>query len=670
MISVPTETGYWIFVSQTTLSLQVNDYFIEIRMSDDQENPRELDLNKFFEAPDCSDYFAYDPKLTSLPFEQVPWPSFEKLSARLLDATYSSRMLQVFGYGRQGQEQFGVDIIALKVGSKKQTVMQCKNVRNLRKGELRSWVRKFIEDKKVVDTEHYILCIPFAVEKDTKLLEEWTEQVFLLDSKGVTAELWSLNKLNTLLSNQPELVEVFFGAQISSRFCSTTLVPDKYPERYRCEFESQFENNFIFENETLRLDVFVPNERSPRFTSILSFARVDLSGITFSIPSLTMIKWLQWVGHTRDLSQAPYAKPLPGFNGRYIFVAPDIRLFLDESEVRHLHWVFSRAWRAYLEAAKSLEANWRFIRFDPIQETQKKTFALAKISRPLWRAFLSFAQEHDSGQGNTKWHIFERSTGSLKVFVDVDTESLDRGYHLILDAYQQGGITLPYDEKVDLGWSAITSISNEPVAMHPRHAWDAEYAHNWLFNEFLPAVHEWIIREEVQKAKDGANFFTKLVMRPAPSVDLSPHIYSLQGFPARSMSNSNPTLESLTKNAEQLQSHFHVYRRDAALNTSDVLPVLRLLKRLANMVNENSDRHIRGNLQLGDGSLSEELEKRIESSQESSYSSKLLDMALRSLLALIWNIERLPEPEMVVISETLNPLWDRMIEDRLCDTLY
>lgn len=637
-------------------------------MDDTPETPRELDPNKLLAPPEVRDYATYEPKLGSLPFDQVPWPIFEMLSARLLEAVYRGRLLQAFTYGGPGQAQYGIDVVALKSGSSKQTVMQCKNVRYVKRGQLRIWIAAFMSGRKLPEAESYILCLPYPIESDNKLVEEWSEQARLLAEKGITAELWSQNRLTALMRDQPALVAEFFGDNIASNFCARAPLPDKYPERYRCEFESKDGNYFVFENETVRFDMFVPDDRRPRVSASISFARSDLSGITFTIPGSTLVDWLQWVGHAKDLSKAPYSSQMTGVEGRHVFCAPDVRLLLDDSELGHIHWIFFKAWRAYKEATLYIESSWRFLRFDAIDGTQQKTFALAKVSRQLWRTILAFARDHDCGHGETDWNIFDGASGVLKVYVDSSTERLERGYHLIMYAYQEGGINLPYEDQIMLGWAPLTSISDEPVEMHPRLAWDAELTHEWIFSELVPAVRKWI-EEKQGKENSRSGIFAKLLPRRRAEVDLSSHIYSLKRLPVRSLASGDVTSLALLEYTEVLQSYFHVYRRNAQISGQSIWSVLKLLVRLVPLIPVPDDHYIRNNLHLGDGPLQAELAKLAQRSPDTLSNSLWLDMILRSLIALLRDAEELPQSELVIIVESLVPLWERMAEDRRCDAL-
>jgi len=637
-------------------------------MADTSETPRELDLNKLLGHQEPQEYLAYEPKLSSLPFDQVSWQSFQKLSARLLEAVFGGKVIQALIYGGLGQAQYGIDVIALKSGSSKQIVLQCKNVKNVKNGELRKWIGEFLSKRKRGDADHYILCLSFPVENDVKLVEEWSEQEQLLDREGIYAELWDQSRLYSLLRDQARLVAEFFGERIASSFCACPLIPDRYPERYRSELISQNGNYFVFENETARLDIFFPDDRMPRVSASLSFARADLSGITFTIPGSTLVDWLQWIGHAKDLYKPPYALQAIGFKGRHVFCASDIRLMLDDSELGHIHWIFNNAWVAYKKAATEIEIKWRFLRFDPIEGTQKKTFALAGVSRQLWEMMLAFAREHDCNKGKSEWYIFDAAPGALKVYVEHGTERFERGYHLIMYGYQEGGRILPHEDTIMLGWTPLTSISDEPVEMHPRLAWDAEYTHDWIFRELVPAVKKWIEgRQEEESSSFG--IFARFIPRRRVDVDLSSHIYSLEKMPVRFMSSGTVTLATLVEYAEVLQSFFHVYRRTAQISGEAVLTILRLLMRLVLLIQMPDEHYIRGNLQLGDGALSAELSKLIQRSPDALSNPVWLDMSLRSLIALLRDAQELPHSELVLIVEALAPLWTRMAEDRFCDCL-
>ena len=316
-------------------------------MNDTPENRQELDPNKLFEPPDACDYYVYDPRLKSLPFEQVSWQSFEKLSARLLEALFGSRFLQVFGYGRSGQAQYGIDIIDLKPGSVKQTVMQCKNVREVKRGQLHTWVKQFLANKKASDSDHYILCIPFAVNEDAKLVEEWAEQALLLDRHEINAELWGLDKLNELLREQASLVEIFFGEKIASGFCSRARIPDKYPARYRREFEAQYDNSVVLENETVRLDAFVPDEHAARLAATLSFARSDSVRPTYGLCS-TMTSCVIFIGYLSGRGLLIFQPPnLSNRNGDFSvliqFKIPSRRLSASLKSAANYGVLFSRS---------------------------------------------------------------------------------------------------------------------------------------------------------------------------------------------------------------------------------------------------------------------------------------------------------------------------------------
>jgi hypothetical protein len=644
-------------------------------MSDDKapqepQEPKEIDVNSLLGAPEEWESFVYDPQIESLPVERLSWQRFEKLCAKLLIRVSKSRLLQAFRYGRSGQPQFGIDILATKPGSKKQLLMQCKHVEKLNRGDLKAWVDKFLAKSKHEDADEFILCIACDFEQDQKLVEEWAHAAQRLSDKKIAPAIWGFTQINDFLRQEPEIVGEFFGTQFIPKFCSVAPNPEKYPERYRSQYRNKSENYVVFENETVRLDLFVPNERAARVSASLSFARADLSGITFAIPGETMVEWLQWAGHTSDLSKSPYASKSITNDDRYVFTAPEVRLMLDPVELGHLHWIFKSAWKDYLEAANSLESKWRFLRFDPIADTRNKTFGVMRVSRPLWRAILDFCQDHDFAKGSDPLNIFDGAPGVLKIYVDTSTADLDRGYHLIMYAYQSGGIAGPYDDSLTLGWSALTSITDVPEVLHPRKAWDAELAHNWLLGTLIPAIEDWINRKNNGKQQRRFSLFGRMFEKPESRVDLTYHFSSLARLTSRDISGGETSLQRLIDKVHNLQSHFHVYTRKAEIESQLAILVLESCARLANLIPVEKDSYIRGNLRLGDGKLTAELMALAQSDSNKFRNPNWLDYSLRSLIALLEGTDELPESELILLSEVLSPIWSRMREDWICSALY
>ncbi len=70
------------------------------------------------------------PQLSHLNWQRISWQNFERLCLRLIDedpSVVSPRL-----YGRQGQDQQGIDLYALNPNTGKYVVYQCKRVQAFR----------------------------------------------------------------------------------------------------------------------------------------------------------------------------------------------------------------------------------------------------------------------------------------------------------------------------------------------------------------------------------------------------------------------------------------------------------------------------------------------------------------------------------------------------------
>lgn len=640
-------------------------------MGNPSDPPRhqEIDLNELLQVP-TKKPLIYNPSLEFLPINLLNWATFEKLCVRLLTNLNRGKLTQAFRYGETGHKQFGIDILALKIASNKQLLMQCKHIKKLKRGDIKNYIDKFLEEKKNQDSDEFILGVACDFEHDPQLVEEWAAAKRQLSEKGIFSEIWGFNQINDFLRLEPEIVKQFFGEEYVSSFCSEVPSTEKYPEKYRSQFLHRDANYVVIENETIRFDLFVPSEQSAKVTATISFARSDLSGITLSLPGKTVVEWMQWAGHTSNFGDAPYVMKAAWHEDRYVFVAPEARLMLDSSELTHLHWIFQTAWNEYIQAALELERKWRFLRFKALVDKRKKIFGLMRISRPLWKVILEFCQDHESSKGSGVMHVFEYASMEIKVYVGAKTEHLDRGYHLTMYAYQDGGATSKNEDKLTLGWTPLMSISDMPEPLHPRKAWDAEFTHDWLTKTLIPAVEEWINAKEKQQWKKNTFFLKRILGKPPERIHLRSHFYSLSDLPARQMSNHGMDLPRVIENIHKLQSHFHIYYRKAEIEPKHIITVIQACARLAPLITLESDRYIRGNLNLGDEDLVVELEKLVAADPKKFGTPAWMDYALRSLLDILENTSSFPESELAALSESFSPAWDRMREDLICEVLH
>src|SRR5258708_6741707 len=78
-------------------------------------------------------------RIQKLPFSQLQWENFESVCWRLALEECGN---QCRPYGTQGQDQQGIDILGRRTGEKKDTVYQCKRVKQFSAADILAAVRK------------------------------------------------------------------------------------------------------------------------------------------------------------------------------------------------------------------------------------------------------------------------------------------------------------------------------------------------------------------------------------------------------------------------------------------------------------------------------------------------------------------------------------------------
>lgn len=623
----------------------------------------DISLGNLLSAPTPVASDIIEPKLGALPLQLLSWEDFERLCARLIQHQYEGGGLQVFKYGRSGQDQKGIDIIWQAPREKKYDVAQVKRWRKIKAGDIREWVKTFLESELASETSTWILCLSIDIQEDTNLIKAWHSALMELKAHGVEAEIWHKGWIEKLLRKTPELVETFFSKQISDRFCHTLSMPNEELQSYRKGFSQQYDSHLTIENESVRIQVLLPNRRSHRVSAILSFSRVNLAGVSLAIDGKDLVHWLQWAGHCHDPVKGPYTLPL-GDPGRFLLTTQKFQLSLDSKEFDDLDWCLGEAWTHYLDAIQGLEANWRCLRFGRLRDSSQHVHRLCSVTPSLWRLIMDYAREHDYAKGESEEHIFDASgNGVLKVFSPRATAFMDAGYHLILYVYHEGGICGSHEPSMIIGW-APHHLRELSSSWGPRGMWDAEHAHNWLSAKLMPRVMRWYhgkCRKELSWISDPVKKFTGNF----PIFDPGEHLVSYARLCVQQITEID-TLEALNNCLHSMQSHFSIYGAPTNIETSLVQTVLRCVQHLAYRLPEQHHDYIRGNLQLGPQSLVEGLATLLAGLTERWSNSTLLEMALRSLICCCETIANVSD-DLKWLTQMQEPVWARMREDLLCE---
>jgi hypothetical protein len=623
---------------------------------------REVPLDSLLGPPARVDVIVDDLPIASLPLSSISWPRFEALCAQILNDGGDEKVRQAVQYGRPGQNQYGIDIVAYRIGAQKHIVAQCKRVQRLSATNIESAINGFLNGPKAGFTSKYILCTSTTLGDETAAVDAWTDAYNRLVDANIEAELWDSPRLNDLLRTRPAIVTRFFGAECARRFCDPASPSGLYPSQFRRHFVGEFENQLALEQVTTRLDVNLPCERFPYLGGILTFARADLSGISFSISAKTLLTWAQWRAWAAPKhDERPYAKQST-VPGRYVLSADGIRLTLNTEEVQDLDWILHKAWEHFLQAADGLEKYWRFLRFRRSTHDEQG-FVVARVSREVWRSMLEFANMHDFENGETSRHIFDRSGGQLKIFNPNSRQTTASAHHLMLKAVSAGGMALQWEQdSLLVTWQPPVLMPDDGSLIGSGEYWDVEHAHEWLVTTFAGWANDWARQARVPETRKG--WFGRSRIRP-PVVPVQLQIDSGAILPRRDF-HSPRTASELLELCTHLQGHFYLDKSGVPVKRETTTSVLQLVMRFLNLGGEGERRYVAGKLTLEAHMLDAEIPRLIADTSRRFDLVAWLDNALSCLIQLLRNAEHLAQSDVDFAVDLLLPAANRVREDLLC----
>lgn len=140
----------------------------------------------------------------TLPLGSLSWENFERLSARLISA--EGAVFECHRYGKPGEEQSGIDIIARKWldGRVEKWVYQCKKYAHFTESD----ARKAIQALEYEADQFVILLSSVAGKKVRDII-----------AKSPRMQIWDAEDISRRLKDHPRIVEDFFGRAWRRAFC-------------------------------------------------------------------------------------------------------------------------------------------------------------------------------------------------------------------------------------------------------------------------------------------------------------------------------------------------------------------------------------------------------------------------------------------------------------------
>lgn len=619
-------------------------------------------FSKFERQPDP----VIDGKIELLPLHDRLTPdNFERLIARLA-VPADGMSVRAFRYGKSGSAQGGIDVMVFDPISRKWDYYEGKRWASIAKGEITSWVNKFLHGPHSADARKFVVCTTFNVFEVTALALEWKECVKLLAEHEIDSELWDGQIIHALLHHRRPIVCELFGDDVADRFCvAEPHQPTELPVRtFGAKRVAHSDRSLVLQNVSISCDVLMPSDDEMSTGAILSFARHDLSGISIAIPGKEFVHWMQWRVHARADETRSYAVPMIGDESKVVLTANSARLILNEEEIRHLDWILHTAWISFYKTANDQLTRYRCGRFKRLKGS-KGPFVLASVRRVLWRAMLEFAQEHDVAKGNSSWHIFDGAPGCLKLYTETTTDRFDRGYHAILYAYDTGSIWLPWESSVAIGWDIPTDFG-KAAEISPLTRWDADFTHDWLLEEFIPEVLRWKgVMQQGQSRK--SRFWGKRAAQPSQHQPLDVSDFASSLAIGLSLPSVPSDFAELFTCVGALQAHFHGRRSGVPIEPTLGRAVLAAIDRVLTFTKLSYEGYLRGSLGIPP---EEDLVRAVRSRVQSdiaSITSTVMDFRLRGLLEVMDAAKDMPAGEWRGIAAMLQPILDRYNEDVVYD---
>ncbi|MGG4195791.1 HNH endonuclease signature motif containing protein [Paenibacillus jamilae] len=239
------------------------------------------------------------------------------------------------------------------------------------------------------------------------------------------------------------------------------------------------DNHFVRSSSSVSIDAYLPSSFEKQGCCLLLFRSLFVSDCMITLDHMQIVqqlfKGLYTKSNFENRGFIAYKSPYSP-NIYYVQIGNN-RFTLLENEVQELCEIVDDFATLYIERYKSLEKQYGTVVFkeiNPINFSVK----MFEIKRGLWKKLIQFTWEFDYSKGNSEWHIFSATNGTIVVYPGntilsrfFPTKSKDFTYESFMHS----------DDNVLVLWEPGSSSSKEKV-------WDCKEAYYWLTQKFIPYV--------------------------------------------------------------------------------------------------------------------------------------------------------------------------------------
>lgn len=173
-------------------------------------------VTKVWIPPESHVPFPVHTRLQTLPLNELPWDSFQKLCARLAQRFDNEAFCQE--YGLPGQDQEGIDIYVRRPESSKYSIWQCKRRQTFGPSLIAKAVSDFLNGAWASKTDEFVLAVSVDTE-ETNLAEAIETQAERLRERNIQFLPLGVTQISERLKDYPDLVDDFFGREWTRTFC-------------------------------------------------------------------------------------------------------------------------------------------------------------------------------------------------------------------------------------------------------------------------------------------------------------------------------------------------------------------------------------------------------------------------------------------------------------------
>lgn len=603
--------------------------------------------------------------MKDLDFSTIRWDQFQTLIAELLTEVYKEKCDHpFFVYGTQGYTQYGIDVIGPIRDSELSVVAECKTQATIAPDLITKSINEFIiKNKFLLRGNIYIFCTTCKEEKPA-VIDRWKGEKERLRQLGIHGVFLNGRHISRLLLRYPEIVEHYWGPDIAEHHRVQVPFRRKYPHRYRPEFSSVYERTARIEDQLVSLNLYLPAKPDKYTGGIFHFSRQDLCGHHIACEGKNMVCLLQEKAHANLLTDiARYVADHKQSEKIHLHFFSHA-FTLEAEDISHFSWVLGRAWELYYQYASLLADQWQTYRFKRLPEGKGYSFGLCKVPLWFWQQIVLYTQEYANDKGSSERHIFLTSSSAIIVFTPDERANMDRGFHVNIEAYPESSLLTA---NVILAWTPAPSFMNGNTEVSPRVVWDVLHSYTWLTESFLPQVYNWLIQKYHEQNPVS---WWRRVFRSHSKVRLISLNECFTSLEWKSLTYPVTDKKNALALIQGMQSYYLVYTR-SGIERKLISAIVKLCKDIIGPESDCDERYIRSKLNLSDGTVYADLKGLLADEEGKIYpNASMFELSLRVLQAVVEDIDNGDQGIFNMISAQIKPVYERYLEDTICDSFY